>query len=169
MFAVRFGLRIFIDPPGAVHLCWPESSSNNYIYKYIRFKMIFQLSAWILLTFFPSCHWWISAVESLFWSTCFVAAISFLTKRSKRLIFSVFVQAWNIQLCLAKLSLYCQTPSSLWKREKALQTTLNRIWRKNKSWLKVVCTCRNINTVMWRCVHKLACFTIEQIRRKLNT
>ena len=33
MFAVRFGLRIFIDPPGAVHLCWPESSSNDlYIY-----------------------------------------------------------------------------------------------------------------------------------------
>ena len=36
MFAVRFGLRIFIDPPGAVHLCWPESSSNDlYIYIYI--------------------------------------------------------------------------------------------------------------------------------------
>ena len=32
-----------------------------------------------------------------------------------------------------------------------------------------MCTCRNINTVMWRCVHKLACFTLEQIRRKLNT
>ena len=29
MFAVRFELRIFIDHPGAVHLCWPESSSNN--------------------------------------------------------------------------------------------------------------------------------------------
>ena len=29
MFAVKFGLRIFIDPPGAVHLCWPESSSND--------------------------------------------------------------------------------------------------------------------------------------------
>ena len=32
-----------------------------------------------------------------------------------------------------------------------------------------MCTCRNINTVKWRCVHKLACFTLEQIRRKLNT
>ena len=35
MFAVGFGRRIFIDPPGAVHLCWPESSSNNFIYIYI--------------------------------------------------------------------------------------------------------------------------------------
>ena len=35
MFAVRFELRIFIDHPGAVHLCWPESSSNNFIYIYI--------------------------------------------------------------------------------------------------------------------------------------
>ena len=35
VFAVRFGLRIFIYPPGAVHLCWPESSNNNYIYIYI--------------------------------------------------------------------------------------------------------------------------------------
>ena len=40
---------------------------------------------------------------------------------------------------------------------------------ENKSWLKLACTCRNANTVMWRCVHKLACFTLEQIRRKLNT
>ena len=40
---------------------------------------------------------------------------------------------------------------------------------ENKSWLKVVCTCVNINTVMWRYVHNLACFTLEQIRRKLNT
>ena len=37
MFAVRFGLRICIDPPGVVHLCWPESSSNNIIYIYIYF------------------------------------------------------------------------------------------------------------------------------------
>ena len=38
-----------------------------------------------------------------------------------------------------------------------------------KSWLKVVSTCRNINTVMWWCVHKLACCTLEQICRYLNT
>ena len=31
-----------------------------------------------------------------------------------------------------------------------------------------MCTRRNINTVMWRCVQKLACFTLEQIRRKLS-
>ena len=40
---------------------------------------------------------------------------------------------------------------------------------ENKSWLKVICTCRNINTVMWLYVHKLACFTLEQMHRKLNT
>ena len=40
---------------------------------------------------------------------------------------------------------------------------------ENKSWIKVVCMCRNINPVMWLYVHKLACFTLEQIRRKLNT
>ena len=39
---------------------------------------------------------------------------------------------------------------------------------ENKSWLKVVCGCRNINTVTWRFVHSLACLTLEQIRRKLN-
>ena len=38
---------------------------------------------------------------------------------------------------------------------------------ENKS--KVVCTYRNINTVMWRCVHKITRFTLEQISRKLNT
>ena len=39
---------------------------------------------------------------------------------------------------------------------------------ENISWLKVVCGCRIINTVMWRCVHSLTCFTLEQIRRKLS-
>ena len=31
VFAVRFGLWVFIDPPGAVHL----RSSNNFMYIYI--------------------------------------------------------------------------------------------------------------------------------------
>ena len=78
----------------------------------------------------------ISASESLFWSTCFVAAIPFLRKRCKRLNFSVFVQAWNIQLRRDKLSRfsmgnpYCTVPTLIWTCKKALQTTLNRIWQK---------------------------------------
>ena len=40
---------------------------------------------------------------------------------------------------------------------------------ENKSWFKIVCMCRNIKMVIWWCVHKLACFMLEQIHRKLNT
>ena len=45
----RFGLRIFIDPPSAVHLCWPESSSKNYVYIYTRFSIyLMKFKRWLL-------------------------------------------------------------------------------------------------------------------------
>lgn len=71
-----------------------------------------------------------------------------LTKRSERLNFSVFVQAWNVLLdklsrffihshgkCVLSSSMNTE-PSLMLTCEEALQTTLNRILWKNKSWLK---------------------------------
>ena len=78
----------------------------------------------------------ISASESLFWSTYFVAAIPFLRKRCKRLNFSVFLQAWNIQFRRDKLSRFSMgnphstVPTLSWACKNASQTTLNSIWHK---------------------------------------
>ena len=86
----------------------------------------------------------------------------------------MFVQAWNIQLCLHKLSrfiIYSYGKSVLSSTDFNLNAwggytnDIRQDLAENKSWLKVVCTCRNINTVNWRYGHKLACFTLEQIRK----
>ena len=99
----------------------------------------------------------------------------FLTRRSqKRSIFSVFVQAWNIQLCLDKLSCFIiysygkSVLSSTYFNLNAWESYTNDIKQdlvENKYWLNVICTCRNIHTVNWRYGHTLACFTLEQIRK----
>ena len=82
------------------------------------------------------------------------------------------IQGWNIQLCLDKLSrfiIYSYGKSVLSSTDFNLNAwegytnDIKQDLAENKSWLKVVCTCRNINTVNWRYGHKLACFTLEQI------
>ena len=120
----------------------------------------------------------ISASESLFWSACFVATFPLLTKRNERLKFLVYVQVWNVQHCPDKLSrffTYSRGKSVLSSSHfnlnagEGFTNDIRQDLADNKSWFKVVCTSGNVNTVMRRCAHKLACFTLEQILRKLNT
>ena len=87
------------------------------------------------------------------WSTCFIAAIPFLTKGSGQLNFLVFVQVWYIQLCLDKLlcfsinshgkSVLSRTNFNLNTRE-GFKNVIKQDLVENKSWLKVVCMHRNI-------------------------
>ena len=90
---------------------------------------------------------------------------------SRLIVFLTVNNKWAVSTCLQHSTWFINsTKSNIYlKLLKIISASESLFWSTCFVSVFVVCKCRNVNTIMWRCLHKLACFTLQQIRGKMNT